>query len=848
MSNATFCALGQEETRLDSGWEMISVAANAFVDPAALRAAALSFQPAAVPGTVAMLSPQVAVDATRHDAARQDPPRLDAQDHWYRVTLPAVNANDGARRVLCFDGLATLADVWLDDTCLFSSDNMFVTYACDVTTLLETGRAHVLSVRFRALLPVLQVRRPRGRWPTRLVSQKHLRFVRTSLLGYMPGWFPDTPIVGPWRDVRLVVERGVALEHVQLRARLEGTVGVLSVQADCRYAAHAAVTSAHLRLNSGDESALSITSLGPDSVRVSGELRCEGVHAWWPHTHGEPALHDVALVIDGRSFELGRVGFRALELWRGHDGQGFALQINGRAVFMRGACWSPLDATSIHASAAEYRRALEQVREAGFNVLRVSGVSAYEADAFYGLCDELGICVWQDFMFANLDYPVEDAGFAENCRIEALQLLDRLGARCSLVVLCGGSEVMQQAAMMGLPREQWSSALFDEVLPSACHARNVDAIYVPSTPSGGALPFHVNSGVGHYYGVGAYLRPLNDVRISDVRFASECLAFSNVEEGPDTVGVAPHDPGASWHFGDVTDHYVHVLFGVDVQELKRVDVPRYLDLCRAATGEVMAFVMQHWRREHSLCGGALVWLLRDPQPGPGWGVIDHRGVPKSAFYFLKRACAPRALWFSDEGVNGLLLHLHNETSHRLRGHVEITLFRQDAIVVEHAKVALDVAPWAHARWNVEAAFGRFADASYAYRFGPPGHRLAFARLALDEPEGELPAPRAFHLVPGLEHARDEDVALSARVERDALGREVIHVGAKGFAQTVSIDAPGFALSDNYFHVEPGGRQSVTLRDAGPNPAGNQRLPVLVRVRALNTSQVVEVTVSGAREG
>ncbi len=302
------------------------------------------------------------------------------------------------------------------------------------------------------------------------------------------------------------------------------------------------------------------------------------------------------------------------------------------------------------------------------NMLRVAGPMVYECDEFLDLCDLRGVLLWQDFMFANMDYPGEDETFLDGVRAEARQQLARLQARPSLAILCGNSEGAQQAAMSGAPRECWAPPLFEKILADLSDEYCPDVPYCPSSTHGGAFPHQANAGPASYYGVGAYLRPLQDARRAEVRFASECLAFANVPEA-ETLALltrdsalrchhalwkerVPRDLGAGWDFDDVRDHYAADLFRIDPMRLRYADHDRYLRVARAVSGEVMAACFAEWRRVRSSCGGALVWFLRDLWPGAGWGVVDATGLPKAAYYYLKRSLQPISLSLSDEGNNG----------------------------------------------------------------------------------------------------------------------------------------------------------------------------------------------------
>jgi hypothetical protein len=324
---------------------------------------------------------------------------------------------------------------------------------------------------------------------------------------------------------------------------------------------------------------------------------------WWPHTHGEPALLDWSLAIEGRVVAGGKVGFRRLDVRQ--DGT-FEARVNGEPVYCRGACWTIDDVVTLDADAATLERDLRLARDAGVNMLRVGGTMVYESDRFYDLCDELGVLVWQDFMFANMDYPVEDADFAAEVEAEAAYQLDRLARHPCVAVSCGNSEVEQQAAMRGVPPGLWRHRWFADDLPALCAERHPGTAYVPSTPGGGALPFHVGAGVAHYYGVGAYLRPPSDVRRAGVKFAAECLAFANVPEAETVAAITggppathhprwkervPRDAGAAWDFEDVRDHYLRLLFGVDPVQARCFDLPRYLRRSRVVPGEMRALAL-----------------------------------------------------------------------------------------------------------------------------------------------------------------------------------------------------------------------------------------------------------------
>jgi beta-mannosidase len=772
---------------LDTGWQLCITSPGAALRPGDIPADA-EWLPAEVPGTVASALMRAGLWSPETRAP------LHIGDAWYACTLTGQGEH-----VVRFDGLATLAEVWLDDALLMSSTSMF--HAHDIPVTL--GGTHRLAIAFRALAPELKKRKPPGRWRPRMIEPSSLRHQRTSLLSFMPGWAPRIDIVGPYRPVSLIEVACRPFARASVRARLDGDTGHLAVDIE---GLQIGLRGARIACG-GRSAALRFD----DSGGASAELAIPDVAKWWPHTHGHPALHEVSLECDGDAIALGRTGFRTIAIDRGVP------------VFCRGAVWSVADITSMPSDRERIAPFLARARDAGMNMIRVPGTCAYEAQAFHDLCDELGILVWQDFMFANFDYPSGDPVFVGSVRKEAADLLGRTGASPSLAVLCGGSEVYQQGAMLGFEPATYRNALFEEILPAAVADLRPDVPYVVGSPSGGAVPFAADAGVGHYFGVGGYRRPLDDCRRARVRFASECLAFANLPSVPATVDAnladalaaanaallalpVPRDIGASWDFADVRDHYLEERFGVDPAALRARDVVRYADQSRAVAAEIMELVFTEWRRPGSPTRGGLVLMLQDLERAAGWGVLTGDGEPKSSYFALKRAFAPVWTGITDESVNGLAIHAVNDTAGAIDARIVLTAWHEGRTPVVEA--CRDVVLPARGGITVDAyeLMGRFFDIAAVHRFGEPSHDSVAATLVDRATGGQLAQSWFF---PDAHRAALPETGLTVRIESHD-GLPALVVAADLVARFVEIADATYLPEDNFFHLAPGAERLIRL--------------------------------------
>lgn len=779
---------------------------------------------------------------------------FDAETWWYRLgfDLPAEEAD--APWVLGFDGLATLAEVQVNGQPVLSSRNMFRRHHLPLSGL--RARGNELLLRFDPLEAALAQRRPRPRWRVPMLVHQQLRHVRTTLLGRTPGWSPPAAVVGPWQPVWLERADRPALSGCRIEATVSGAgpdaTGRLALSVAWRGALTAG---ARLRLLGGEQPIEAALAPTADGQAWAATVEITPLRRWWPHTHGEPSLYmlEVERQDAGGSHEvwpLGRVGFRALAIDR-HDG-GFGVVVNGVPVFCRGACWVPLDTLRLHATPADYRAVLQRVREAGFNMLRVPGTMVYEHPAFFDACDAAGVMVWQDLMFASMDYPEADPAFAAEVEAELAEHLPAWQGRPSVVVVCGNSEVEQQATMWGAEAALWSPPLFHATVPARVQAQLGELPYWPSSAHGGDFPFQPGVGTTSYYGVGAYRRPVDDAHAGGLRFATECLAFANVPgdatlarvpglgaplqmHQPGWKSRVPRDLGAGWDFDDVRDHYAEQLLGERVDRLRASDPARHLALARAVSGEVMAGAFVHWRRHGAVCRGALVWTLRDLWAGAGWGLLDDRAEPKPAFQALARVLQPLHLAIVDEGLDGLAVHLDNEGAETLDGTLELVLYQDDVVEVARGRAALRLPARSRARHGAMALLGRFVDAGWAYRFGPPGVSLAVATLVLADGRR---LPPACWFAPGALARPSAHIGLAARCEPgpDPACR-TLHLRSERAAWGVHFDADGWRASDEFFHLPPGHEVLVRFEPTDPARRVAGRLPPWrVMAGALNTRQ------------
>jgi beta-mannosidase len=621
----------------------------------------------------------------------------------------------GAERVdLVCEGLDTVAEVAVNGRVAGRTQNMHRSYRFDVTSLLGEGDTEV-SVAFSSAYDYTdQVREQVGPRPG--AYDEPYQFIRKMACNFGWDWGPTLVTAGIWRPIALHAWSTARLARVRPEITVEtaadGTSeGVVRIHAEVE------------RTASGQDRALALSvevagrrtrvELGVGDHQATAVVRVPDARLWWPRTHGEQPLYEVqATVEDVESGELDswrrRVGFRTVELDTRPDDQGtpFTIRINGRPVFIRGANWIPDDCFPTRVDTQRYARRVDQAVQAGMNLLRIWGGGRYESEEFYRICDERGVLVWQDFLFACAAYPEEEPLYSE-VEAEAREAVVRLADHPSLVLWCGNNENIWGHADWGWQEEldgrTWGEGYYLDLLPRVVAELDPTRPYWPGSPYSGPDRHPNDSAHGpmHIWDVwnerdyGAY-REYRPRFVAEFGFQGP-PAHATLRDAVGTVDLRPQSPalrhrqraedgmgklarGLAPHFGEVrsSGDGAHD----DWHYLTQINQARAISLG-----------IEHFRAQWPRCTGSVMWQLNDCWPVVSWSAVDGAERRKPLWYALRRVYRERLVTVQPEAAQpeegGLSLVLVNDTD--LAWHSTVRIARRDfsgALLAEATLVAV----------------------------------------------------------------------------------------------------------------------------------------------------------------
>ena len=753
------------------------------------------------------------------------------KDYVYQRAFTVTEAQLAHAHVeLVCEGLDTLAHVSLNGREIAFADNMHITWVWNVKEQLHAGE-NTLEIRFDS--PILYCAKKAEEAPGWESSDatpgfRHLRKAH-CMFGW--DWGPRLPDAGIWRPIFLRTWDAARLENaLMLQAHHDGVVDV-TIRPEI---AGESAWSAEITAPDGEVLTL------PETTAAEQVITIEHPQLWWPNGLGKQPLYRVTVRLAAGDTRTWRIGLRTMTVSREKDewGEEFCHVVNGMKVFAMGADYIPEDNILARVTPERTRRLLEDCKAANFNAIRVWGGGYYPDDAFYDICDELGLMVWQDLMYACAFYDLTP-DFERSIRVETQQNVARLRHHASLALICGNNEMemfMAGANSALINHRTWEFVptyphhitdyvkMFEYILPAIVKETAPQTYWWPASPSSGGnfdAPNDENRGDNHYWDVWHGEKPFTEYRKFFFRYASEfgfqsfpCLKSVKQFTLPDDRNI----------FSRVMERHQRnqAANGKILSYLSQTfRYPNSFDDLLYASqlmqAEAIRYGVEHWRRNRGRCMGAIIWQLNDIWPVASWASIDYYGRWKALHYAAKRFFAPVMISAEEEGelsqnpkINeyhpaplekSFRLNVCNETLRDVTGEVVWALRTPDGAIVRQNQQTLTI-PAMSAKWldKVDCA-----DASLT------GHYVSFAfvvdNVAVSEGTCIFCAPKHFEFV---------DPRLTVETRGDTL-----LVTSHAYAKQVWLESEDadLLLDDNAFDMNRGTKVVRVLRGSAEKVRG-----------------------------
>jgi beta-mannosidase len=692
----------QTKVSLNSGWKFREINKTEWL-------------PATVPGCVHtdLLANKLIDDPFYRDNEK----RLQwiGKTDWEYQTTFSVLAETLKRQniEIVFQGLDTYASVFLNDKPILEADNMFRTWRVDVKRSIKQGQ-NTLRIKFRS--PINEILPLMAKLDYELPAvndqgEKTSPYTRKAPYQYGWDWGPRFVTSGVWKPVNLVAWDSARIEDLHIKQnKLSTSNADLSAVVEVNASNAVDATIEVENASSKKVVATKSVKLAVGVNKVSLDFAIANPKLWYPIGLGEQALYTFKTklsvnkkVIDEQSK---RTGLRTLELRQKPDQYGISFEfiVNGILVFGRGANWIPADIFPTRITRDKYKTLLTSLREANMNMLRVWGGGIYEDDYYYDLADEMGILVWQDFMFACSMYP-GDKAFLENVRREAIDNVKRLRNHPSIVLWCGNNEIETAWQHWGWkdknPSHVWDDylKLFVRLLPEVLDEYDTSRPYWQSSPSSNFQADSEFQGIGdtHYWQVWHAEKPYKEYEKQFPRFMSE-YGFQSFPEFETVKTYTTEEDRKSIETPIMLAHQRHPRGNqlVRAYMLREYNEPKdfesFLYVSQVLQAEGIKIGAEHLRRIMPRNTGSLYWQANDCWPVASWSGMDYFGRWKALMYYTKRFYSPMLISPHIDDSGTMNIYVVSDSPETKQGQMFLSLVDLNGKTLNSKQIDISVEP------------------------------------------------------------------------------------------------------------------------------------------------------------
>ncbi len=561
---------------------------------------------------------------------------------------------------ITFFGIDTFASIFLNGKKVIEANNMFHPWESDLSNNLKLGE-NIIEIEFRS--PLIEISPKLKKLDYILPADNDKAggmspYIRKAPYHFGWDWGPCFVTSGLWKKVQLIGYDSFLVNSINLnQLRINNKFGEIEIEVEIisNNLSKATLFIMEESLKFEKEFILNIKK---DINIFKKSFKVVSPKLWWPVGHGDQNLYNFNIRIKSNDFDSSfnkRIGFRTVKVVRKRDkkGESFTFNINNTAIFSKGANWIPADSFTTRLKKEDYLEYLKSVVEANMNTLRVWGGGIYEPDYFYELCDELGILVWQDFMFACSLYP-SDKPFLKSVKKEAIYQIKRLKDHPSIVMWCGNNEIAwawyNWEWKEKLPNHLWKSykLLFHKVLLKVCKKYDSSRLYWPSSPGHGIdVPKTgqiYGSGDNHYWGVWHGGDDFEAYEANVGRFMSEY----GMQSYPELSTIKTFAASKERNINSVTMKFhqkaslgnKNVIKYIKKYYSKPNNFESLLVISQLMQAEAIKIAVESHRRNMPYCMGSLYWQLNDCWPGASWSSIDYNKNWKALHYAAKKFFTP----------------------------------------------------------------------------------------------------------------------------------------------------------------------------------------------------------------